>query len=268
MARISSRAPRAGSNSCSRASPRSTMSRGNAAMTASTAWCSISACRRCSSIRPSAAFPSATTARSTCAWARNGPSAADLIATISERDLANVIFLLGEERHSRAVARAIVAERQKNPIVTTGALADIVGRVVRSKPGAIHPATRTFQALRLFVNEELSELAAALAGRRAHPARGRAAVRRVVPFAGRPDRQNLSRRSGSQGHFAPCAGAGSPRRRVHGADQKAGRAGRRRNREQSARAFGQAARRRAHRWRGRADRYGRRCCRGFRRSPT
>lgn len=93
---------------------------------------------------------------------REGPSAADVIAAIEERDLANVIFQLGEERHSRAVARAIVAERAKNPVTTTAQIADIVARVVRTKPGAIHPATRTFQALRIFVNEELSELAEAL----------------------------------------------------------------------------------------------------------
>jgi 16S rRNA (cytosine1402-N4)-methyltransferase len=94
---------------------------------------------------------------------KQGPSAADVIASAGERDLANIIYQLGEERHSRAVARAIVAERAKTPIVTTRALADIVGRVVRSKPGAIHPATRTFQALRIFVNEELQELVDALA---------------------------------------------------------------------------------------------------------
>ncbi|HVX99568.1 MAG TPA: 16S rRNA (cytosine(1402)-N(4))-methyltransferase RsmH [Pseudorhodoplanes sp.] len=94
---------------------------------------------------------------------RQGPSAADVIARISERDLAAVIFVLGEERHSRAVARAIVAERRRAPITTTRALAEIVARVVRGKPGQIHPATRTFQALRIFVNEELSELARALA---------------------------------------------------------------------------------------------------------
>lgn len=93
---------------------------------------------------------------------KSGPSAADVVAAASERDLANIIFLLGEERHSRAVARAIVAERSKAPILTTGALADIVGRVVRTRPGDIHPATRTFQALRIFVNDELGELAAGL----------------------------------------------------------------------------------------------------------
>jgi 16S rRNA (cytosine1402-N4)-methyltransferase len=92
-----------------------------------------------------------------------GPSAADVVARAAERDLADVIFQLGEERHSRAVARAIVAARRETPIRTTAALADIVARVVRGKPGQIHPATRTFQALRMFVNEELGELAAALA---------------------------------------------------------------------------------------------------------
>ncbi len=92
-----------------------------------------------------------------------GPSAADVVAKAGDRDLADIIFQLGEERHSRAVARAIVAARKEAPIATTKALADIVERVVHSKPGQIHPATRTFQALRLFVNEELNELADALA---------------------------------------------------------------------------------------------------------
>jgi 16S rRNA (cytosine1402-N4)-methyltransferase len=93
----------------------------------------------------------------------SGPTAADVVAKASERDLANIIFALGEERHSRAVARAIVAAREQAPIATTRALADIAARVVRSRPGDIHPATRTFQALRIFVNDELGELAAALA---------------------------------------------------------------------------------------------------------
>ena len=93
----------------------------------------------------------------------DGPAASDVIGKISERDLALVIGMLGEERHARAVARSIVKERNKTPIRTTRALADIVARVVRAKPGAIHPATRTFQALRIFINDELSELAQALA---------------------------------------------------------------------------------------------------------
>jgi 16S rRNA (cytosine1402-N4)-methyltransferase len=92
----------------------------------------------------------------------DGPSAAEVVAQASERDLADIIFQLGEERHSRAVARAIVAARKDASIRTTRALADIVGRVVHAKPNQIHPATRTFQALRIFVNEELAELAMAL----------------------------------------------------------------------------------------------------------
>ena len=92
-----------------------------------------------------------------------GARAADVVNGADERDLANIIYLLGEERHSRAVARAIVKARAEAPIVTTGALADIVASVVRARPGDIHPATRTFQALRIFVNDELGELTAALA---------------------------------------------------------------------------------------------------------
>jgi 16S rRNA (cytosine1402-N4)-methyltransferase len=91
-----------------------------------------------------------------------GPSAADVVNAASERDLANIIFQLGEERHSRAVARAIVKARERSPIATTRALADLVASVVRARPGDIHPATRTFQALRIFVNDELGELVEAL----------------------------------------------------------------------------------------------------------
>jgi 16S rRNA (cytosine1402-N4)-methyltransferase len=93
----------------------------------------------------------------------SGPSAADVVNHASERDLADIIFRLGEERRSRAVARAIVKARAEAPIATTTALAGIVASVVRAKPGDIHPATRTFQALRMFVNDELGELVVALA---------------------------------------------------------------------------------------------------------
>src|SRR5437667_3595813 len=93
----------------------------------------------------------------------DGPTAADVVARASETDLANIIYIFGEERHSRAVARAIVAARKEAPITTTQAPADIVGKVVRSKPNEIHPATRTFQGLRIFVNAELDELHLALA---------------------------------------------------------------------------------------------------------
>ena len=92
----------------------------------------------------------------------SGPSAADLVASASERDLAAIIATLGEERFARGIARAIVRARAEHPIATTKDLVAIIERVVRARPGAIHPATRTFQALRIFVNEELTELATAL----------------------------------------------------------------------------------------------------------
>jgi 16S rRNA (cytosine1402-N4)-methyltransferase len=94
---------------------------------------------------------------------QDGLSAADVIAKASEADLANIIYIFGEERHSRSVARAIVAARKEAPITSTRALADLVAKVVRAKPGDIHPATRTFQGLRIFVNQELDELQLALA---------------------------------------------------------------------------------------------------------
>jgi 16S rRNA (cytosine1402-N4)-methyltransferase len=94
---------------------------------------------------------------------RDGPTAAEIVARSAEADLAKIIYIFGEERHSRGVARAIVAARKDAPIATTRQLADIVAKVVWAKPGEIHPATRTFQALRIFVNEELDELHLALA---------------------------------------------------------------------------------------------------------
>ena len=88
-----------------------------------------------------------------------GPTAADLIAAADETDLANVIFQYGEERHSRRVARAIVHARQREPIQTTGALAEIVRRAVPARGyQRIDPATRTFQAIRIWVNRELDGL--------------------------------------------------------------------------------------------------------------
>src|SRR5258708_18611263 len=80
----------------------------------------------------------------------------------AEGELASSVYIFGEEGHSRGVARAIVAARKEAPITTTRALADIIAKVVRSKPSDIHPATRTFQGLRIFVNEELDELHLAL----------------------------------------------------------------------------------------------------------
>jgi 16S rRNA (cytosine1402-N4)-methyltransferase len=88
-----------------------------------------------------------------------GPTAADLIADVGEEDLANVIFQYGEERFSRRIARLIVATRRADPIVTTGQLAALVRRAVPRKGyQRIDPATRTFQALRIWVNRELEGL--------------------------------------------------------------------------------------------------------------
>jgi 16S rRNA (cytosine1402-N4)-methyltransferase len=134
-----------------------------------------------------------------------GPSAADLVAHASERDLAFIIKTLGEERHARAVARALVRARAENPILTTGALADIVGRVVHARPDRIHPATRTFQALRIFLNEELDELAAALAAAESVLKPGGRLV--VVSFHSLEDRivktflTSRSRRTGGSRHL-------------------------------------------------------------------
>lgn len=93
---------------------------------------------------------------------RRGPSAADLVAELSEQDLASILRTLGEERRAGAIARAIVAERSKAPIATTLQLARIVEGVLGRPPDGINPATRTFQALRIAVNDELGELARAL----------------------------------------------------------------------------------------------------------
>jgi 16S rRNA (cytosine1402-N4)-methyltransferase len=114
-----------------------------------------------------------------------GPTAADLVNEAGERDLADAIYRYGEERRSRAVARAIVAARSRAPIRTTGQLAAIVRRVV-GRSGRIDPATRTFQAIRIWVNGELEGLDGFL---RAVCARLRAGARfAVVTFHSLEDR--------------------------------------------------------------------------------
>ena len=85
-------------------------------------------------------------------------TAADLVNDLDEKELADLIFEYGEERHSRRIARKIVEARRVEPIVTTARLAEIVRRGVPGKWGQIDPATRTFQALRIAVNEELERL--------------------------------------------------------------------------------------------------------------
>ena len=88
-----------------------------------------------------------------------GPSAADLVNELPERDLADLIYRLGEEPRSRRIAAAIVRHR---PVRTTDQLTGIVVSAVGKRPGGPHPARRTFQALRIAVNRELEELTAAL----------------------------------------------------------------------------------------------------------
>lgn len=90
---------------------------------------------------------------------QDGASAADLVADASEAMLADILYHYGEERAARSIARAIVKTRQDTPIETTGALVRIVEAVLpRPKPGQSHPATRTFQALRIAVNDEFGQL--------------------------------------------------------------------------------------------------------------
>ena len=181
----------------------------------------------------------------------DGPTAADVVARASEADLANIIYIFGEERHSRAVARAIVAARKETPITTTRALAEIVAKVVWAKPGEIHPATRTFQALRIFVNEELDELHLALtAAERVLKPGGRLVV---VSFHSLEDRivKNFLRRARQdRRRLAASAGDGAVRAQLPHFDQTPGHGRRRRSARQSARAFGKTARSRADRCAG------------------
>jgi 16S rRNA (cytosine1402-N4)-methyltransferase len=89
-------------------------------------------------------------------------TAADLVNELPEGELADLIYRYGEERGSRRVARFIAEARRKRPIATTGELAELVARALGGRHGKIHPATRTFQALRIAVNRELESLEAAL----------------------------------------------------------------------------------------------------------
>jgi len=94
---------------------------------------------------------------------QDGPSAADLVNSASEAMLADILYLYGEERAARRIARAIVRAREAAPVTTTLALARIVaGCLPRPRAGQAHPATRSFQALRIAVNDEFAELVAGL----------------------------------------------------------------------------------------------------------
>ncbi len=94
--------------------------------------------------------------------ARTGPSAADLVNTLPEAALADTLYELGEERASRRIAKAIVAARAEAPITTTGRLASVIRAVLPPDRSGHHPATRSFQALRIRVNDELGQIERAL----------------------------------------------------------------------------------------------------------
>ncbi|WP_375456561.1 16S rRNA (cytosine(1402)-N(4))-methyltransferase RsmH [uncultured Methylobacterium sp.] len=130
--------------------------------------------------------------------AASGTSAADLVNEAEEAELADIIFHYGEERRSRAVARTLIEARRRGRIETTAQLAELVAGVVRTEPGSgIHPATRTFQALRIAVNDELGELVRALhaAERMLRPG-GRLAVVTFHSLEDRIVKQFFSARSG------------------------------------------------------------------------
>ncbi|HZL59072.1 MAG TPA: 16S rRNA (cytosine(1402)-N(4))-methyltransferase RsmH [Stellaceae bacterium] len=131
---------------------------------------------------------------------RKGDSAADLVNNLAEDDLIRIIRDYGEERFARRVARAILRARQNAPIARTGELAEIVRRAV-PVAGNIHPATRTFQALRIAVNDELGELDRGLsAAERLLMPGGRLAVISFHSLEDRRVKTFLRARSGGEPH--------------------------------------------------------------------
>jgi 16S rRNA (cytosine1402-N4)-methyltransferase len=130
--------------------------------------------------------------------AAEGPSAADAVNTLPEAELARILRDYGEEKKARRVARAIAAARAKAPIERTGRLAEIVRAAVGPAKGQdIDPATRSFQGLRIYVNDELGELERGLrAAERALAAGGRLAVVAFHSLEDRTVKQFLRARSG------------------------------------------------------------------------
>ena len=132
---------------------------------------------------------------------QDGPSAADLVNEADEAELADILYLYGEERASRRIARAIVREREAGPIKTTLHLTGIIEKCLpRSKPGQAHPATRSFQALRIAVNDEYAELIGGLeAAERALKPGGQLAVVTFHSIEDRMVKRFLQARSGGGG---------------------------------------------------------------------
>jgi 16S rRNA (cytosine1402-N4)-methyltransferase len=145
---------------------------------------------------------------------RGGTSAADLVNGADEETLAAILFHLGEERDSRRIARAVVADRVAAPFTRTRQLAELVARVVRGAPKGTHPATRTFQALRIAVNDELGELfGALLAAERVLAPGGRLAVVTFHSLEDRLVKRFLARgagRGGAGSRHLPQARAAAP----------------------------------------------------------
>ena len=143
-----------------------------------------------------------------------GPRAADLVNRLDERVLADIIFRLGEERKARRVARQIVERRKARPFETTTDLADLVERALGGRRGArTHPATKTFQALRMYLNDELGELARALvAAERILRVGGRLVVVTFHSLEDRLVKAFLRERGGQTGggsRHAPARAAGA-----------------------------------------------------------
>ncbi|WP_223619729.1 16S rRNA (cytosine(1402)-N(4))-methyltransferase RsmH [Lysobacter sp. ESA13C] len=92
----------------------------------------------------------------------SGQSAAQWLASASEKEIADVLWTYGEERQSRKIARTIVARRSEQPLLRTAQLADLIASVMPRGDNKIHPATRSFQAIRIFINRELADLEAGL----------------------------------------------------------------------------------------------------------
>ncbi|MEM6340303.1 MAG: 16S rRNA (cytosine(1402)-N(4))-methyltransferase RsmH [Pseudomonadota bacterium] len=139
---------------------------------------------------------------------QSGPSAADLVNRADQVELADILFHFGEERASRRIARAIVAARAAAPIMTTLALVRIIeGCLPRQKPGQSHPATRSFQALRIAVNAEYEELYQGLmAAERALRPGGKLAVVTFHSVEDRMVKRFLTVRTGGAGRanrYAP-----------------------------------------------------------------
>jgi len=142
-----------------------------------------------------------------------GPSAATLVNSLGETELANIIFQLGEEKLSRRVAKAIVAARREAPIERTAALARIIRSVVPGSRDGIDPATRTFQALRIYVNDELGELTRGLgAAERLLKAGGRLAVVSFHSLEDRAIKLFLRERAGAAPTGSRHLPEGAPRR--------------------------------------------------------